>query len=93
MAIIDTNNKEIPMNNFMTLISVFLIILQPAVQAGELDIPNSFTTGTPAVAADVNSNFTAVETAVDGNAADIAAMLATITAMEAILVIFGNRQY
>jgi hypothetical protein len=47
--------------------------------AGDLTIPNSFTADTPAVAAEVNANFTAVETAVDdnntgisGNATDIA---------------------
>lgn len=36
--------------------------------ADEVDIPNSFTAGTRAVAADVNANFDAVEVAVDDNA-------------------------
>lgn len=40
--------------------------------AGNLTIPNKFKANTPAVAAEVNANFTAVETEVDDNAADIA---------------------
>jgi len=35
--------------------------------AGALTIPNTFTAGTPAVAAQVNANFTAAKTAVDDN--------------------------
>ena len=69
----------------MTLVVMILISYQPSINAGELDIPNSFTAGTAAVAADVNENFTAVETAVDGNAVDIASVLATVAAMEARL--------
>ena len=41
------------------------------VQAADLTIPNTFTAGTPAVAAEVNSNFTAVESAVDDNNTNI----------------------
>ena len=39
--------------------------------AGEVDVPNVFTAGSPAVAAEVNGNFAAVESAVDDNAAAI----------------------
>jgi hypothetical protein len=39
--------------------------------AGSVTIPNSFTAGETAKASEVNDNFTAVKTAVDGNAADI----------------------
>ncbi len=46
--------------------------------AGELDIPNKFTAGTKAVAAEVNDNFTAVEEAVDGNASDIATLVESL---------------
>ena len=35
--------------------------------AGDLTIPNAFVAGTPAVAADVNANFSAVEAEVDDN--------------------------
>jgi len=41
------------------------------IQAADLTIPNTFTAGTPAVAADVNANFSAVESAVDDNNANI----------------------
>lgn len=42
--------------------------------ADEVDIPNSFTAGTRAVAAEVNANFDAVEVAVDDNAQRIATL-------------------
>ena len=48
--------------------------------ADDLTIPNTFTAGTPARAADVNANFTAVEASVDDNAADIASNAADIAA-------------
>ena len=39
--------------------------------AGNVTIPNSFTANTTAKASEVNANFSAVKTAVDGNAGDI----------------------
>ena len=47
--------------------AVATVVVSSQVMAGDLTIPNSFTSGTPAVAADVNANFTAVETEVDDN--------------------------
>lgn len=44
-----------------------LVIAAPAL-AGEVDIPNQFSAGTRAVAAQVNANFSAVENAIDDNA-------------------------
>ena len=44
-----------------------LVMAAPAF-AGEVDIPNQFSAGTRAVAAQVNANFSAVENAVDDNA-------------------------
>lgn len=44
------------------------------VWAGALTIPNTFVANDPAVAADVNENFTAVETAVDDNNSRITAV-------------------
>ena len=41
------------------------------IQAADLAIPNTFTAGTTAVAAEVNANFTAVESAVDDNNTNI----------------------
>ena len=49
-------------------------------QAGEVDVPNIFQSGSPAIAADVNENFAAIETAVDNNAADIEANTSAINA-------------
>lgn len=51
--------------------------------ADDLTIPNTFTAGTPAVAADVNANFSAVESSVDDNALNVttaAQALSTVTA-------------
>ncbi len=43
------------------------MITTAGVQAGEVTIPNTFTANTPAVAAEVNENFDALETAVNDN--------------------------
>ncbi len=57
--------------------------------ASNVTIPNNFTSGTPAVAADVNANFGAVETAVDENdgritinASDMAALQSTVSTLQ-----------
>jgi len=41
------------------------------VASGQTQVPNDFTAGTPARAAEVNANFDALEAAVDDNAADV----------------------
>jgi hypothetical protein len=53
-----------------TLLATFgaLLITVRAATAGELIVPNSFTPGTPARAAQINANFGAVATAVNDNA-------------------------
>jgi hypothetical protein len=48
-----------------TMLSIALTI--PLAIAGEVTIPNTFTSGTTAKAAEVNDNFTAVKTEVDDN--------------------------
>lgn len=50
-------------------------------QAGEVTIPNTFQSGTPAVAAEVNANFTALETAVYDNDSRIAALESSVADM------------
>jgi len=50
-----------------------VIFLTVSAVADDLTVPNTFQAGTPARAADVNANFTAVEMSVDNNAAGIAA--------------------
>jgi len=50
------------------------------VVADDVTIPNTFTAGTPARAAEVNDNFAAVEASVDDNAADVLANAANVAA-------------
>jgi hypothetical protein len=49
------------------LLSLSLMLGAGATWAGDLTVPNTFTGGTQALAADVNANFDAVEAAVDDN--------------------------
>jgi len=44
------------------------VLIITAAHADEVDVPNQFQSGTPAVAAEVNANFAAIESAVDDNA-------------------------
>jgi len=50
------------------LVTCFTIWTACTAFADEVDIPNQFSAGTPAIAAEVNANFDAVEVAVDDNA-------------------------
>ena len=59
-------------NSVAKLIGVAAILGTGLSIADDVTIPNTFQAGTPARAADVNANFTAVEASVDDNAADIA---------------------
>lgn len=56
------------------LIGVLLAGFGDPVGAGTVTIPTTFTSGTPAKAAEVNGNFSAVAGAVNGNAQDIATL-------------------
>ena len=49
------------------IVSIILPFIAPPAFAGSVTIPNNFAAGTPAVAAEVNTNFAAVKTAVDDN--------------------------
>lgn len=56
----------------------------PAIQkapVAEMTIPNTFTANTPAVADEVNANFTAAKSAVDGNSAEIEQLKALVGSM------------
>ncbi|GAB1258252.1 hypothetical protein NBRC116494_27540 [Aurantivibrio plasticivorans] len=60
-----------------------ILLLSPNVlHASEVDVPNSFSAGTAAVADDVNENFSAIETAVDDNHQLIVDLQARIEALE-----------
>lgn len=62
--------------------------------AGDLTIPNTFTAGTAAVAAEVNDNFSAVEAEVDDNDARIAdlenAAVTSLAADQPLRIIRGS---
>ena len=61
---------------FSTSIAVLLASTGTATLAATVTIPNTFTSGTPAVAAQVNDNFTAVADAVNANDSAITALQA-----------------
>ena len=68
---------------FTACLAVALMaVFAPAVQAGDLNVPHSFTAGTPAQAAQVNANFGAVETAVDDIDVRVAALEALVVALQ-----------
>lgn len=67
-------------HNFVIALGAASILLP--VHAAELNIPNSFSAGQPAVAAEVNANFTAVETAVDDNHANIEALQTQVQSLQ-----------
>jgi hypothetical protein len=64
-----TKMEKAHMNRSIRMALAFALGLSifTSAHAGEVTIPNTFTSGTPAVAAEVNANFTAVKTAVDDN--------------------------
>ncbi|MCG8435149.1 MAG: hypothetical protein MJA83_14070 [Gammaproteobacteria bacterium] len=68
-----------------TLSIVIISVIHVPGFADDLTIPNVFTAGTPAVASEVNANFTAVETEVDDHAARIAQLEATIATLQATI--------
>ena len=63
--IIDLWRENIMKTLMQKFIIISAIILIPTSWAADLTIPNTFVSGTPAVAAEVNANFTAVKTTVD----------------------------
>lgn len=63
--------------------SAFGFLVLSTAFAGEVTIPNTFTAGAPAVAAEVNENFTAVKTAVDDNDSRVAALETALAALQA----------
>jgi len=66
-----------------TIASISLLILTFNSQASDLTIPNQFTSGTRAVAADVNANFDAAAVAVTDNQTQLTDLIAQITALTA----------
>lgn len=66
-----------------TIASISLLILTFNSQASELTIPNQFTSGARAVAADVNANFDATAISVNDNQTQLTDLIAQITALTA----------
>jgi len=71
-------------------ITIFFLAISFSTLADDLTIPNTFQSGTPARAAEVNDNFTAVESSVDDNAADIVANTMQINANAASITAVVN---
>lgn len=96
-AIITLNllKGHFPMNSVVKLVLFSTLILLTAfssTHAGEVAIPNTFASDTPAVAAQVNANFTAVKTAVDDNDSRVAALEALVTALQSRLEVLETSQ-
>jgi uncharacterized coiled-coil protein SlyX len=66
--------------SFLLVCSLTAIMAPTPAAAGEVTIPNTFQSGTPAVAAEVNDNFSSVKSAVDDNDSRIAALDAALAA-------------
>ena len=62
----------------MKKLTLATLLIVGTAAADDLTLPNTFQAGTPARAAEVNANFSAVETSVDDNAADIAVVSASV---------------
>ena len=85
----------IKLKQFLCVIILAISNLSPA---ATVSIPNTFTANTPAVAAQVNANFNNVKIAVDDNDAqitvnknDLAALLATVTQLQADLATVNTK--
>jgi len=69
------------------LFRILALIVTPfAANASSLSIPNTFTANTPAVAAQVNANFDAIETSVDDNDSRLDSIETIITQLQNDLV-------
>ncbi|MCF6300676.1 MAG: hypothetical protein L3J52_06120 [Proteobacteria bacterium] len=64
------------------LTTMLMVVLALNINASELTIPNTFTANTPAVAAQVNANFAAVEVSVDDNDSRLDALEALVTQLQ-----------
>jgi len=71
-------------NLIKSMMAASMILGLQSAYAAPLTVPNIFAANSPAVAADVNTNFTAAKAAVDDNDARITALDARIAALEAV---------
>ena len=75
---IERKEKKMRKSTFFLTLTLAVAIASGGAWAGSLTVPNTFVTGTPAVAGQVNANFTAAETAVTDNDARITTNAASI---------------
>ena len=66
----------------MVAAGIALAVAAMDAHSGTVAIPNTFTPGTPAKAADVNANFNAIATGINGSAADIANLRNAVQALQ-----------
>src|SRR5262249_2135227 len=66
----------------LALVGVMSVGMNSSATGGPVTIPKTFSAGTPAKAADVNANFTAVATSVNGSAQDISTLQSTTSTLQ-----------
>lgn len=74
-----------------TILITLITCISFNANASDLNIPNIFIANQPAIAAEVNGNFTAVEAAVDDNNARIASLEATIASLQSTINSLNSR--
>lgn len=80
------------MNNLSKLFTILIAVFTTSLaQAGEVTIPNNFSAGSTAVAAEVNGNFAAVSAAVNDNDAPVAVLETLVNDQQTIIADLQNR--
>ena len=80
------------MNKILISTLVFAACLAWSSAAAQtVQIPNNFSAGTPARASEVNENFSAVASGVNGNVVDIAALITRIESLEGQVALLETR--
>ena len=69
-------------SSVLVAVGTLIALAATTARSGTVTVPNTFTPGTPAKAADVNSNFNAIATAVNGSAGDIATLQSAVQAIQ-----------
>lgn len=80
--------RKIP---YMILFSILLLIVSSTTYAANVSIPNTFESGTTAMASEVNGNFSAVKSAVDDNDGRIADLESTVETLLATIAALQDR--